>query len=442
MSRRISRRTVLRGAGGLAFTLPFLESLDARAQAAPPKRFVAMSFPNGVFTSQWFPTAGASETDFTLAASHAALEPLKPHCLWLSGVDLAVAVLGPGEQHQRGMGALLTGAQLGQGNFVGNDGSMAGWALGPSVDQVLVGQVGSGSRAASLQLGVKTSKRDVSGVLSYAAANQPLLPQNDPVQIFHTLFMDSGTDPTSLAAIRLRRKSVLDAVLAQFNALSAKVPASERARLDEHATRVRELELRVTAPPTGPQSCSTAVAPPSRADGYESEAAMPEAARLEVDLLALAFSCDLTRVATLAVADAQDHLAMPFLNIASDLHNISHYGDTDPLRAQLATRDAWVVGRFAALLTALQGLPEGGGTVLDNTLVLLGSELSRGNLHSHQNMPFVLAGHATGWRMGRFLQYTAQPHNDLLVSILRGFGGSQTTFGDPGFCTGPLGNLS
>lgn len=131
---KLSRRQLLRGAGGILVGLPFLEALAPRvahAQAMPQKRFIGIYHPNGVYTPQWFPTG--SESNFTLGPIHQALAPYKSKLLFTSGVDMQVAVTGPGEQHQRGIGAFLTGAKLDTGTFVGNDGSRAGYADRKSV---------------------------------------------------------------------------------------------------------------------------------------------------------------------------------------------------------------------------------------------------------------------------------------------------------------------
>lgn len=435
---KLSRRMVLRGAGGLSVALPLL-SLDARAEPAPPRRFVFVYVANGVDTPYWFPSA-RSETDFSLQPVHAALEPFKSRCLWMSGVDLKVAVNGPGEMHQRGLGGLLTGHKIDTGDFVGNDGTRAGWALGRSLDQELVQLIGRSTRIPSLQLGVNVRERDVSGALSYAGARQPLLSQNDPRQTFRTLFLDAGAPTDELSRLRARRASVLDAVLGQLNLVKARVGAAERQRLEEHTTRVRELEQRVTALPPG--SCPAPSQPAPLM--VESENAMPDVARLQVDLLALAFQCDLTRVATLMFSDAKNHIGMPFLGIGSSVHNISHYSDADDVRRKLGDRDRWAVGQMATLLDKLSRLSDaGGGSVLDSSLVWFGSELSKGNVHAHDDMPFILAGGAPGWRMGRFVRFAgAPPHNNLLVSILQAFGGTQTSFGNPEYCSGPLAGLA
>ncbi|MEW5741833.1 MAG: DUF1552 domain-containing protein [Myxococcota bacterium] len=448
---KLSRRQILRGAGGIVVGLPALEALlprTARAQpTTAPRRFIGVYHPNGVYTPQWFPTAGANESDFTLGPIHRPLERFKSQLLFTGGLDMSVALTGPGEQHQRGVGAFLTGQKLDMGNFVGNDGSRAGYAKGASIDQHLVGVIGQGTRVGSLQLGVHTLLANVAGVVSYAGANQPLLPQNDPRLTFRTLFMDSGMPPTELDKVRARRKSVLDAVQDQLAALKKNVSTADKARLDQHLTLVRDLEKRVTALPTG--TC-TNPGDPGVVD-YSAEMEMPRVSGLQIDLMLLAFRCDLTRVATLMYSDAMNHIAMPFICdtamppkcVTSDVHNLTHYSDGDPTRALVALRDTWIAEQVARILAGLEGITEAdGSTALAHSLLFWGSDVSRGNVHAHDDMPFVLAGGGAGFRMGRYVRWQSQFHNDLLVSIVNGMGGNVTTFGDPSFCRGALGNLT
>lgn len=439
---KLSRRQALRGTGGILLALPFLEALaprTARADGPAPRRFIGIYHPNGVYTPDWFPTAGSSETDFTLNQIHQPLVAWKSKLLFTSGLDMKVAVSGPGEQHQRGIGAFLTGAKLDQGTFVGNDGTKAGYALGPSIDQTLAPLIGAGTRIQSLQLGVHALLSNVAGVVSYRAANQPLLPQNDPRLTFQTLFQDAGTPPDEIEKLRLRRRSVLDAVQGQLSTLKKQVSTSDQARLDAHLTLVRELEQRLTTLPPGTCNAPT---DPGTLD-YTREAQIPTVTQLQMDLLVLALRCDLTRVATVMFSDAMNHISMPHLNISSDIHNLTHYSDSDPQRAQVGTRDTWQAGVLATLLSNLESIQESDGSnALDHTLIFWGSDVSRGNVHAHDDMPFLLAGGGAGFRMGRFVKWQSKNHNDLLTSIVNGFGGTATTYGASEFCEGPLANLT
>ncbi len=432
---KLSRRALFRAAGGLAFATPWLESF---AQSAAPKRFIALYHPNGVHTSQWAPTV--TGTDFTFGASQTALAPFKSDLMYVQGLDMKCALSGAGEQHQRGIVGLLTGRKIEAGSFTGNDGTTAGWASGISVDQELVKVVGEGARVGSLQLGVNAGERDVSGCFSYAGAATPLLPQNDPRQTFARLFDVNPKPNDEGEPLRRRRASVLDAVREQFGFLKNRVSAADRVQLDTHLDRVRQLELRLTALPL-PVKCQSAMQPPELM--FATEKAMPEVAKLQLDLLVLGLACDLTRVATVMFSDAKNHIALPFLNVLGDVHNISHLSNFDVAREDLAKRDRWQAEQLAYLLGRLKDTTEGGQTLLDSSLIFWGSEVAEGNVHSHNDMPFLVAGHATKWKMGRVVKFEAgRPHNDLLLSMLQGFGGAQTSFGDPAFFTGALSGLT
>ena len=138
-----------------------------------------------------------------------------------------------------------------------------------------------------------------------------------------------------------------------------------------------------------------------------------------------------------------NHITMPHLNINQDIHNLTHYSDGAPERAQVGTRDTWQTGVLAALMTELDSIQDPDGSkALDNTLIFWGSDVSRGNVHAHDDMPFLLAGGGAGFRMGRYVRWNHNSHCDLLVSIINGMGGNVTTYGDPAFCTGPLPNLT
>jgi hypothetical protein len=471
----LSRRLFLRGAlfgVGTTVALPALVSLlprAARASVTPPKRFVFFFHPNGVDSPSFWPSG--TESAFTLGSNMSeSLEPWRDHMLWLGGLNMQVAVNGPGEQHQRGMGALLTGQGLNTGPFVGNDGSSAGWAKGISLDQALVPIIGQSTPVASLQLGVNVRVRNNSGVVSYMGDNAPLLPENDPRQTYRTLFFtDAPARASELPIHVLRRKSVLDSVAEQLKYMRGRVSTSDARRLDEHLTLVRDLEKRLaalaspTTQTTAPDSPSettsgesTGTSEPSTSgirnyegcsasgepvltDDPESVDAMPEMAHLQLELAALALRCDLTRIVTVCFADAQNHISMPFLGVSSDIHNLSHLSDNDAMRSGLRARDKWQGEQFAGMMQRLQAAQEAdGSTALDNSLLLWGTEVSKGNTHSHSDMPFMVGGRALGWRTDRYVRFANQQHNDLLLTILRGFGGTATSFGDPMYSSGEL----
>jgi len=437
-----TRRHFLKSAGGTVVGLPFLGSLlpaKAEAQAArtPTKRFVVFFHPNGVIPSAWFPTPGGNERTFTIATCHEPLTPFRDKVIWTSGIDMKTSKSGPGERHQTGMGGLLTGRPLLPGNFVGGDGSLAGWGSGISVDQRIAQEIGRDTPLASLQLGVRASGAEVRHRLSYSGPAQPLPPQNDPRAVHQRLFSNMGAPPEEVLRLRRQRKSVLDAVMDQFGRLDRRLGNTDKQKLDAHLELVRDVERRLDTIPIG-GSCVAPTEPAAR--DPDSEVTMPDIADLQVDLLAIALACDLTRVGSIQNSNAENHIRFPWVNSLGDGHALSHGGPSSRTdMAELIVRDTWYATKFARLLGRLDAVSEGDGTVLDNSVIMWGSELAVGNVHTQINMPFVIAGKGGGYfRTGRFLQFSNASHCDLLLSFLHAFGVYDATFGLPEFCTGPL----
>jgi hypothetical protein len=439
---QLTRRHFLRAAGGAAVALPLLSSLRAGAAAeAFPKRLLLMYTPNGVIPDAWWPTNVASETAFDLNDIHAPLAPFKARLNFLGGVDLTVTNAGPGGLHQKGIGGLFTGQQLQSGDlFVDGCGQRAGWANGISVDQQAAKALGVDTPITSLELGVRATENDVQGRIAYAGPGAPLPPMNDPSDVFQRLFGGFGQNSDALADLRARRRSVLDTVAGQFSAISTRVSAEDQQKLAAHLSLVRDLESRMATVGNGSPSC-VAPSAPGTLDAT-SEDDMPTIAALHLDMLATAFACDLTRVASYQVSTSLNHIRYPWLNSLGEGHALSHAGPSDAdAHLELVARQTWHSQMLANFLTRLSQIPEGSGSVLDNTLVLWGNEVSQGNTHSHLNMPFLMVGGGWYFRTGRYIQYQSASHNDLLVSVLNALGVNATSFGQADLCRGPLANL-
>lgn len=449
MSLRISRRNVLRAASGALLALPVLPSLRSQAKAQTqeaPKRFVTMYTPNGVIHDGWWPTAVTSETDFTLSSSHEPLKSYKDRLLVLGGLEMKVALEGQGGPHQRGIGGLFTNMQLGEGAFVDGCGRTAGWANGISVDQKVAAAIGAASPVASLQLGVRATENDVQGRISYAGPGTPLPPLATPLDVYKRVFEKFLPPPTSPDAdaakvLMAQRKSVLDAVAGEFAALDSRLSAQDRQTLDQHLTLVRDVERRLSL---GIGDCAKPGEPPVL--DAASEVDMPKIAELQLDLLALAFACDLTRVASFEISTALNRIRYPWLSSMGEGHALSHTGASDvDAKTQLLSRQNWHASLIARLFDRLAVVAEGEGSVLDNTLLFWGNEVSMGTTHSHDNMPFLVAGGTWAFRTGRYVQYTdpaKNSHGDLLVSLLNAMGVPDTSFGDARYSTGPLSGLA
>jgi len=453
MKPRLTRRSVIKGAGGIAIALPWLEAMrrgrPARA-AAPPsaaKRFLAVYTPGGTVPEKWTPTG--TETDFTLSPILSPLEPVKSRVLVLGGLHLKCGdqSLFSVEQQQGGMMGWLTGqVQPGSGNFV----------KGPSIDQVLAPGLSQGKPLPSLQMAVRWGTGKSHGKLTAmdcctfadAAPFSPIPPLIDPVAIWKTLFNDTARPATE----RAWDASILDAVDRRYAKLAQRLGAADRQRLEAHLERVRELEKRVAATGGG-----RACAPPPLIDTSDynplsglnsaddgsikdlaTDAAIPKVGKLMMDMTVMALACDLTAVGFLQWADSQAKHTFPWLNLSETHAFYENEGGYRP--AELERIYTWYSSQHAYLLQQLAAVDVGGRSLLDETVVFFGTELQHPASHAKKNMPFLLAG--GGLRTGRWLATAGDPpHNNLLVSLLNLCGDSRTTFGDPRCCTGPLPNL-
>jgi hypothetical protein len=436
MRNVLGRRAVLRGAFGAAVGLPWLEATAprrAQAQSSVIRRFVVMFTPNGTLPALWAPTGG--ETDFTLSVI---LEPLAEHRDDLVIIQGLEQQGGGGDAHQSGIGGALTGTSLNSGPFSGAQGT-AGWAAGQSVDQRIADVIGTETKLPSLELGVQVGAADNFGRLCYRAANQPLPPEDDPAAVYSSVFAELHTDPAVLAEQRGRRRSILDSVLGEYARVQTELGSADRQRLEAHVTAVRELELRLARQASlGGPACSDPVIEPVDARTNDS---YPDVGALQTDLMAMAFACDVTRVASLQWSRAVSQTRFTWLGIEEGHHDLSHLGDDDLAGVDKITRiERWYAGQLASLIQKLKDIPEGDGSVFDSTLILWINELGKGNIHSRKDAPYVLAGSAAGaLATGRYLRFDGDhPHNDLLVSLLQAMGLPDTTFGKPDWCTGPL----
>ena len=438
MSRRYSRRAFLRRTASAGLALPLLGSLPgqlarAAGEASFPKRFVVFFTPNGTNPDTWFPTPGVGESDFALTDLHGPLVPFKDRLLFLRGVHMKSVDVGPGEPHQQGMGGILTGSHLQEGSFVGGDGSLAGWGNGISVDQRIANAWAGSTPRKSLELGVRVNGSEVRHRLSYSGPAQPLPPMTDPADAFTQLFGGFTVEPSEAAAIRDRRKSVIDAAQAQMAHVRHRVSVAYRLKLDAHLQHLRQLEVQVLTQTVLGESCAIPAPPPALDANSEDE--MGQVAPLMIQQLVMSLACDITRVATLQMSSGANNIRFPFLYSYADDHVLSHAGPSDATSiAEWSLRQHWYSSQFAYLLGLMDAIPEGSGSLLDNSLVLWCSELGRGSTHSHNDIPFILAGGAGGTvAPGRYLQFADRNHNDLLVAILNAMGVAATSFGDPDY---------
>lgn len=433
---KLSRRSLLGLVGAGALGLP-LALRGQRAQAAGvAKRLIIFYFPDGVVAqsqdgepSEWHATG--SETGFQLGHQLEPLTPHRDHCLFFSGLSMGGTDAG---SHPGGAKKLLTGVDGGNGE---------------SIDQYLARTVGASARWRHLYLGAAANANGASGDkhIVYAGPGQSIAPEDDPRRAFRALFGASGTatGPTPVDT-SAEERSVLDVALADLNDLKTRIAPLEQRKLDLHLEALRDVERRIMSMPTmPPATCgepgSFASGPPDSA--LYDPARFPEVLRMQTDLMVTAMACGLTRVGTIQASIHTSELIMsrfpgaPFSDPGFDMrsHQASHYGARHDLahreyRDYLEQRRWWVT-QYNYLLDQLAARPEDGGTMLDHSLVLLCTEVCDGNTHSHDNMPFVLAGGMAGiLRTGRRLDFGGARHSNLLLTLARAMGDGANAFGE------------
>ncbi len=436
----LPRRVFLTGSAGV-LALPLLDSLGANAAPlGPPQRLVLFYNPNGTVPENWYPKSSSTETDFELARIHQPFQKYKDLVTVVRGVHSTVAQdpRNYGGPHQRGIGSLFTGQMLLEGNFADGCGALAGWADGISIDQAVAKQIGDTTPFSSLELGVRSNESDVQGRISYSGSGSPLPPVSDPREVYNRLFF--RTEPLDPNNPDSRAKSVLDTVKDQYKQLNQRVGQEDRIKLERHLHLVSDMERRLGLL-GDTTTCETPTQPLALDPDHEET--MPAISRAHLQLLASALSCDLTRVASVQYSTGFNRIRYPWVDDQGEGHSLSHSGDSNTAAWEYMTgRAIWHAEEIASFMDLLSEIPEGDGSVLDNTLIVWASEVSRGNSHSLNDIPYLLLGNAGGsLKSGRFLEYKNQSNCDLLHAIVSAFGVEQETFGHPDHASGILTGL-
>ncbi|MDO9019173.1 MAG: DUF1552 domain-containing protein [Deltaproteobacteria bacterium] len=482
----LSRRRLLQGALGAASALPLAMATRRMARATAcgrARRVIFFYFPDGIAgrsqngePSLW--SASRNGAGIALGELLAPLSSLAGDCVFLHGLSMGGTDEG---SHPGGAKKLLTGVDGGNGE---------------SVDQYLARTVGRASPFRHLYLGAMATQNNASGdkFISYPSAGVTIAPEDDPVNAFRRIFTgarpstpapsidagvagaDAGAALPAGGADEAADGLALDTSIADLLELRAALGASERTRLDVHLDALHEVHGRLrTMSPTGapsgdaggiitlpdagitvptmplPASCdapSMGFDAPTGAGLFAPEN-FPAVLRAQIDTMVLAMACGMSRVGVIQASQHTSELIMSrfrgtdMYDAGFDMrsHQASHYGArqdrSNRLFADFVKQVRWWVSQFAYLVEQLKSRPEGDGTMLDHSLVLLCSEVSDGNTHSHSDMPFVLAGRGGGCvTPGRVLTYEGRRHGDLLATIAQAMGAEVERWGDSG--TGAL----
>ena len=444
--KHLNRRLFLRGAGA-AIALPYLDAMvpafaaARRLESDTPRRLAFVYIPNGVIQEAWTPLATGADFEFTRVLKP--LEPYREDLLVLSGLTHNNGrALGDGAgDHARAASSFLTGIH--PKKTAGAD-----IQLGISVDQVAANAIGDQTRYASLELGIEPGRLAgncdsgyscaYSNSISWRGEQTPNPPEIDPSLVFDRMFgeIEAPLSPEIRARRAARQRSVLDHVLSEVNRLRGSVGATDRQKLDEYFSSVRDVEKRIFN------------------HGQQGEAPKPEMARpqgipanyadhaqLMFDLMALAFQADLTRVSTFMMGREGSNLTYPDIGVSRAHHGMTHHRG-DPSKIEDITKvNAYHLGQFAQFIDKLALIEDGDGRLLDNMMAVYGSGIGDGNRHTHHDLPVLLAGSGGGTLSpGRHVRYADEtPMNNLYLSLLDRVGVRPETLGDG---TGELDRLS
>lgn len=424
----INRRKFLGSAGGIV-SLPYLESLLPRSAWAenitPPKRFIVYYVPNGRHAATFVPTK--TGRDYELPRALIPLTSFKNSLTVLSGLDNATSSLTKTCDHARAAGPALTGIPILQGYKAIN---------GISIDQFMVNALKLNTQFKSLQwTAAKAGVPDCGAAsyytqtLSWADANTPLGPLSTTAQAFNQLF--SGHDPKSTEAQKALRlasqKSVLDFVLDDAKSLNARMNANDKVKVDEYFTSIREIERRI--------NLSSGAACPKTPPNPPNNINHPETVKTFNELMAIAVKCDMTRIITFMLEYEVSYRVYEFLfpgQGSAGHHSLSHYKD-EKAKEQLIQVETWETTMFADLAKRLGAIPEGEGTALDNTILVLWAGMGQGSSHDHKNVALAILGKGGGKiNAGGHIKATGSTTGDLHVSLLNAMDVKATKFGQFG----------
>jgi Protein of unknown function (DUF1552) len=431
--------------------LPMLEALAPSAKLlaavagtgkenSAPKRMAFVFVPNGANMADWTPAEVG--TDFELPRILEPLKPFQDKLLVLSGLAQHQGEAlgdGPGD-HARASATFLTGChpRKTQGADI---------KVGVSVDQIAAGKIGRDTRLASLELGCDRGKQTGSCDSGYSCAYSfniswkteatPLPAEVDPRQVFERLFSNGVKGESQESRERRRRyeRSILDYVSEDADRLRSGLGYTDRHKLEEYLTAIRELEQRIE----NAEKFAATLPDFKRPNAIPKE--FERHARLMLDLTALAFQTDSTRIITFALAHDGSDRSYPEVGVSEGHHTLSHHGNDPEKKRKIAEINRFHMTQFAYLLEKLNSVKEREGSLLDNCMIVYGASISDGNRHNHNNLPILLAGGGGGTiRSGRHVKFNRDtPLNNLYLSMLDRMGAPTERMGDS---TGKLAELA
>jgi hypothetical protein len=441
--KHLPRRTFLKGLG-VSLALPMLDAMTPALAAASsktlPTRLAFTYVPNGVTMDVWTPAeAGAG---FAFPRILKPLEPFRSQTLVLSGLAQhnANALEDGAGDHARAAACYLTGVH--PKKTAGED-----IQAGVSVDQIAAQHVGADSRFPSLELGCDDSRTvgncdsgyscAYTNSLSWRSPTSPMPPETNPRLAFERLFggLDAGLDAATRAVRRRDRRSILDIVAERTSSLVVTLGPSDRRKVDEYLTSVREIERRIEIA----EHDTTEVTP-----DFEMPSGVPvlfaDYASLMFDMQAIALQADLTRVCTLMMGREGSLRTYPEIGVPDPHHPLTHHRDNPEWIEKVTKVNVFHMEQFAKFVGKLAAMPEADGTVLDHTVIVYGSGIADGNKHTHENLPVLVVGGGAGFKGDRHLVYDDEtPMTNFYLTLLDRVGVREDQIGDS---TGRIEHLS
>ena len=443
---------------GAAVALPVLASLRLSSRfpsrALPvgglgttptgaPLRAAFVYVPNGAIPAAWWPKGEG--TEFQLSRSLQPLEPIKARIQVLGGLDHQTADAGPdgvvgSGEHARANGTFLTGVRP--------EKSATDIHAGISIDQVLARHLAPYTRFASLELGcdpVRQTGACDSGYscayqynLSWRSPTTPATPESNPRLVFERLFGSGapGERQANLQRRRQEQRSLLDFVLEDARSMQRRLNPRDRDKLDQYLSSVREIETRIErAEHFGAAQDPSIETPAGIPTDYE------QYVQLMYEMLLLAFQTDSTRVATFLVTHEGSNRSFEHIGVTEGHHDLSHHQNRPDRVEKVVKIDSWYVRQFARFLEKLEATKDAdGNSLLFNSMIVYGSGCADGNLHTHTNLPFLLAGAGGGTLSPRrHVSFGSRPATNLFLDMADRLGiQGLERFGDS---TGRLGDI-
>jgi Protein of unknown function (DUF1552) len=441
-NKRLSRRTVLRGLGA-ALSLPLLDSmvpaLGAATAAAPVRRFGAFYVPNGMSMPYWFPKTEGPLTE--MPATLKSLADLKDRVLLMGGLaDEPANLVKTSGDHARSAGTFLTCVPFKTSTGTDLFGSI-------SVDQIIAKEFAKETQLSSIELGIESNAMvgncdggascAYTNTIAWSSPKTPLPVENDPRAVFERLFGTVGSTDRAARMERIQQdRSILDYVSGQMGRLVNVVGPQDKVKIDEYLDSLRDIERRIQMAEAQNSRELPVVDQPVGIPGDYAQHA-----KLMMDLLALAYQTDMTRVSTFMLAREVSGHAYPEIGVPDSHHPLSHHQNMPANLERLHKINEYHFQQVAYLVKKLATMKEGNGTLLDHTLLLHGTAISDSNTHFHDNLPIALiAGEGTGIKGGRYIRHPkGTPLANLHMSILEHVGIFAESFGDS---TGKLNRLS